>query len=112
MEITVDTQDEITMVTLAGRLDSATSIEVTDQVMPQVQSTGSVLVDMSRVKYMSSAGLRMLLKLHRAVHNDGGKVVLVGLAETLQEVMDITGFLDFFTISKTYDEGMRVLQTS
>ena len=46
--------------------------------------------------YMSSAGLRMLLVIYRTIVGQGGKVVLVGLSEELQDTMALTGFLDFF----------------
>ena len=110
MEIDIHHVRNIMVVSLAGRLDSASSLEVTDRVMPQIADAKSILVDMSEVKYMSSAGLRMLLKLHRVVDNFGGKVVLVGLAETLEEVMSITGFLSFFTVKRSFDEGIAALQ--
>lgn len=110
MDVEIETVDDVTVVTLAGRLDSTTSRQVRDDVMPHAEQTTSILLDMRQVRYMSSAGLRMLLSLHRTVDARGGSVVLVGLAETLQEVMSITGFLGFFTISDTREDGMATLK--
>jgi anti-sigma B factor antagonist len=69
-----------------------------------------MLLDMSQVLYMSSAGLRMLLSVYRQVTGKAGQVVLIGLAENLEDTMSMTGFLDFFTTCKTLDEGLTALK--
>ena len=53
-------------------------------------------LDMSRVTYMASAGLRLLLVVHRTIGGQGGQVLLVGLSEDIRNTMEVTGFLDFF----------------
>ena len=61
---------------------------------------------MSQVHYMSSAGLRMLLVVYRTVSGQGGKVVLTGLSQDLEDTMSLTGFLDFFDHFESVDAGL------
>lgn len=67
-----------------------------------------MILDMSHVEYMSSAGLRMLLAVRRQMAANG-YIVLVGLSEAIKDTMTITGFLDFFTTCDTIEDGIQAL---
>ncbi len=67
---------------------------------------------MSGVSYISSAGLRALLMLYRQMAANDGRVALVGLPESIRDVMTVTGFLEFFDDYPTLEEGLNALQTS
>jgi len=69
-----------------------------------------VLIDMTRVDYMSSAGLRMMLSIHRQASGNKGQLVLVGLSEEIKDTMSATGFLNFFIIQDTLQAGLAALQ--
>jgi anti-sigma B factor antagonist len=103
-------ESEITVVKLAGDIDGKTAPQVQAEVLPLAQPEIKMLLDMSQVLYMSSAGLRMLLSVYRQVTGKAGQVVLIGLAENLEDTMSMTGFLDFFTTCKTLDEGLTALK--
>jgi anti-sigma B factor antagonist len=109
MEIEIETKDQITVIALAGDIDASTAPTVQDKVLPIADSSRKILLDMFKVPYMSSAGLRMLLSLYRQVSAKDGKLVLVGLSEEIRDTMSITGFLDFFTTRDTVDAGLEVL---
>jgi anti-sigma B factor antagonist len=51
----------------------------------------------------------MLLSMYRQVSRQNGGIVLVGLAEEIKDTMSVTGFLNFFTIRDTVDEGLKAL---
>ena len=70
---------------------------------------GRVLLDMSGVNYISSAGLRALLMLYRQMAANDGQVALCGLTESIQDVMSVTGFLEFFAAYDTLEEGLAAL---
>jgi anti-sigma B factor antagonist len=99
MEVTVKQLDQVRVVTLDGDIDGSTAPLAQAAILEQIVPDMGLVVDMSSVNYMSSAGLRMLLSAHRAATSKGAAVVLVGLSEDLQDTMAATGFLDFF---KTY----------
>jgi anti-sigma B factor antagonist len=98
MDIHVETVREIAVVTLSGQLNSNTSADFQDGVAPLAKPGQKILLDMSGVPYMSSAGLRVLLLLYRQISADQGQIVLAGVRDEIKDIMSMTGFLDFFTI--------------
>ena len=110
MEINIKTIEEVKVANLTGDIDANTAPSVTEQVLPLAEPGSKILLDMTKVPYMSSAGLRMLLSLYRQTTAKEGKLVLVGLSEDIQDTMSVTGFLDFFTTCETIEEGLAKLK--
>jgi len=102
--------EEVTVVELDGDVDGKTAPEVQAQVLPLVQPKNKLLLDLTKVSYMSSAGLRTLLLLHRHFDGQDGHLVLVGVVPEIQDTMSITGFINFFTLSDTVELGLEALQ--
>jgi anti-sigma B factor antagonist len=65
---------------------------------------------MSKVSYMSSAGLRMMLLLYRQATGAQTKLAVVGLSDDLKDTMSATGFLDYFTTGETLEAGLAALR--
>lgn len=88
---------DVTTLKLEGRLDTTTAPEfeaVLDEVLPD---TKELVLDFDGLEYVSSAGLRVILKAQKTM-NTKGTMKLVHVAESIMEVFDITGFMDFLTI--------------
>ncbi|MEN9860982.1 MAG: hypothetical protein RLZZ515_1464 [Cyanobacteriota bacterium] len=81
-----------------GQVDSKTVTALRDYIDAQVADDRPVALDLTSVPFMSSAGLRTLLTLHRRTQQLGVDLALVGLDEAIAETMKITGFYDFFVI--------------
>ena len=109
MNVDVSTADQITTVTLDGDLDGSTAPQTQQQIAPLAQQGARILLDMSKVPYMSSAGIRMLLATYRQVTASGGKIVIAGLVDEVKDTMQVTGFLNFFTAVDTADAGRAAL---
>jgi anti-sigma B factor antagonist len=99
MDVNVEKVGSIIVVEMFGELDSVSAPDVQAEVLPLADDGSKVLLDMSNVTYMSSAGLRILLLLYRRINENVGKIVLIGLNEEVKDVMAITGFLDFFDVA-------------
>ncbi|NET07653.1 MAG: anti-sigma factor antagonist [Merismopedia sp. SIO2A8] len=110
MEIKTKKIEGVTVVFVAGEIDAKTAPTLQQQVIPLVEPGNKILLDLSNVPYMSSAGLRMLLSLYRQITAKNVKLVLVGLVEEIKDTMSITGFLSFFTTSETMELGLQVLK--
>ena len=110
IEINIKTEEEIKVVELNGDIDASTAPDIQKEVLPLAEPGSKILVDMTQVPYMSSAGLRMFLSLYRKTQAQKGKAVLVGLSEKLQDTMSMTGFLHFFTTAEKVDEGKEKLR--
>ncbi|MBE9115498.1 STAS domain-containing protein [Lusitaniella coriacea LEGE 07157] len=110
MNIQIKTNQSVTIAELVGDLDANTAAEVQQQILPLAKPGSKILLDMTQVQYMSSAGLRMLLSLYRRVNTAQSKLILVGLAEEIRKTLKMTGFLDFFTTCETIELGLRTIQ--
>ena len=111
IDIKIKNLKDVTVVEMAGDIDANTAPTVQEEVIPQAKPGSKILLDLSKVKYASSAGLRFLLSLHRQVKANDGKLVLVGLAEEIRDTMEVTGFLGFFTRCDTLDDGLKALSS-
>ncbi len=109
MEINISTAGEVTVVEITGEIEASAAAQIQEKVLALIKPGLKLLMDMTDVAFMSSAGLRLLLLLYRQVTGQGGQMVLVGLSEEIQDTMSATGFLSFFTIQNTVDAGLGTL---
>lgn len=109
MELNFIPQQGATVVQMVGELDSSNVPAVQEKILTSAVGATHVVLDMSQVAYMSSAGLRMLLTVYRSISGQGGKVVLVGLSADLIDTMSMTGFLDFFSYFDKLEDGLAAL---
>jgi anti-sigma B factor antagonist len=110
MEINLKTVEQVSIVEIAGDIDGKTAPEAQQQILALVQPAGKILLDMSRVAYMSSAGLRMLLATYRQATGQKATISLAGLSEEIQDTMSATGFLSFFTVYENLEAGLAALK--
>ena len=82
---------------VAGRLDTQTAPELEKEVDSVVANINELTFDMKGLEYVSSAGLRVILKAQK-IMNAKGSMKLTGVSDNIMEVFDITGFLDILTI--------------
>ena len=82
---------------IAGRLDTATAPTLEAAVDGCAADVKELILDCSALDYVSSAGLRVILKAQKQM-NVQGSMKLIGVNETIMEVFDITGFADILTI--------------
>ena len=80
-----------------GRIDTQSAPELELAVETVLPGLRDLIFDMSGVEYVSSAGLRVILKAQKAM-NSQGSMRLTGVNDNIMEVFDITGFLDILTI--------------
>lgn len=91
------TDENALTVSLEGRLDTGTTPELSAAIETDVESAEKVVLDMENLKYISSAGLRLLLSLHKKMAPKGG-LVIKNINETNKEILEFTGFSDILNI--------------
>jgi len=84
-------------IALEGRLDTMTAPELEAELNKSLSSAESLTLDFSKLEYISSAGLRVLLAAHKAMIGKGGMKV-TNVNEIVAEVFEVTGFADILTI--------------
>ena len=89
-------QEAITLI-VSGRLDTQTAPELEKELDSILSGLKELTFDMTNLEYVSSAGLRVILKAQKAM-NAQGSMKLTGVNDSIMEVFDITGFLDILTI--------------
>ena len=108
MEIIEEVQNDINILKLNGRLDSNTSQGFEKKVF-QAISDGSknMIVDFKDLDYISSAGLRVILKATKALKREDGQIMLCAMQDYVKEVFEIAGFDSFLPIVTTLDEALK-----
>ncbi|MBR3740771.1 MAG: STAS domain-containing protein [Clostridia bacterium] len=84
-------------IALEGRLDTTTAPELEAELKASLDSTDSLIFDLDKLEYISSAGLRVLLSAQKIMSKKGGMKV-THVNEIVQEVFEVTGFADILTI--------------
>ena len=82
---------------VSGRLDTQTAPELETELDAVLSGLKELTFDMTNLEYVSSAGLRVILKAQKTM-NAQGSMKLTGVNDSIMEVFDITGFLDILTI--------------
>lgn len=97
MKITHTKEAEKLTVALEGRLDTITAPELETALTTLLEGVKELVLDMSALEYISSAGLRVVLKAQKVMFTQGAMTV-VGANESILEVFEITGFADILNI--------------
>lgn len=107
MQITTEKVDTTFVVIPAGRLDS-NNASVFEKTLADFVRNGEtrVVIDLSQIEYISSAGLRVVLMLVKQLKSANGSLVLCGMKPSIREVFDISGFSKILQIRGTRAEAL------
>lgn len=100
MEVTTQKFKQCDLITVKGRVDSATAAQL-GEALEAITKGGryKIVFDMSDVEYMSSAGMRVLLSTQKECKRlNRGEVVLAVVSDRIKEALDLAGFIPLFTI--------------
>ena len=97
MTISKTQNGSVLEVALEGRLDTMTAPELETELKGSMDGAESLVLDLSKLEYISSAGLRVLLSAHKTMSGKGGMKV-TNVNEIVREVFEVTGFCDILNI--------------
>lgn len=89
---------ETLTVTLAGRLDTTTAPQLEAGLKDALVGLSALTLDFAELEYISSAGMRVLLSVHKVMSKQG-KMVICHVNETIYEVFEVTGFTEILTLA-------------
>lgn len=99
MEVNITKENGMVVAAFVGRLDTPASQEIAPQVEQLLgEVAGTVVLDCSKLEYISSSGLRIFLSLRKAAGEKGGKVIVKNISNEIRTVFMMTGFLNLFEI--------------
>lgn len=107
MEFNTIEKNGIHVVSLVGSLDTNTSVDAETKFGELLESGAqTIVVNFTDLKYISSAGLRIMLFMAKKMNALGGKILLCSMNATVKEVFDISGFSTIFRICANEEEAL------
>ena len=111
MDVTYRIDKDILYIAIEGRIDASNAAEAEEKIFSvKNDNLGKhIVVDADKLEYISSAGLRVILRLRR----EEPKLAIINVASDVYEVFDMTGFTDMVTVEKAYQrmsvEGCEII---
>ena len=98
MEIKKEQNGDELIIYLDGRLDTTTSPKLEQELKDSLDdNTKKLVIDLEKLEYMSSAGLRVLLQAQKQM-NKQGEMIVRSVNETIKDIFEVTGFSDILTV--------------
>lgn len=97
MNINLEKQNDLLVVSLEGRLDTNTSPAFEEVINNISSDTKELVINIKDLEYISSAGLRVLLAAQKKM-NKMGSMKVINVCDSIMEIFEITGFIDILTI--------------
>ena len=100
MDVTYRVDKDILYIAVEGRIDASNAAEAEEKIFAMKNGNPGkhTVVDADKLEYISSAGLRVILRLRK----EDPKLAIINVAADVYEVFDMTGFTDMVTIEKAY----------
>ena len=100
MNVTYRIDKDILYIALEGRIDASNAMAAEEQIfaIKKANEGKHTVIDADKLEYVSSAGLRVILKLRK----EAPKLAIINVAADVYEVLDMTGFTDMVTVEKAY----------
>jgi len=108
MDINFATRDDWTIVTVEGRLDTISAPDFESRVQDRIADGETrFVIDLSKLEYISSAGLRSILVAGKITAATGGQLCCCGLHGVVQKVFEVSGFTSLFPIHNSLDDVLK-----
>jgi anti-anti-sigma factor len=105
MDINFATRDDWTIVTVEGRLDTISAPDFESKVQDRIaEGETRFVIDLSKLEYISSAGLRSILVAGKSTAATGGQLCCCGLHGVVKKVFEVSGFTSLFPIHSTLED--------
>jgi anti-sigma B factor antagonist len=110
LEIIEENKGGINIYKLNGQLDSNTSLGFENKIIQAIDDgSKSMIIDFRNLDYISSAGLRVIIKATKALKREDGKIMLCDMQDYVKEVFEISGFDSFLPIVGSIGDALDAL---
>lgn len=100
-----DMRDSVAVVTVSGRIDSESAPSLDAELTKVAAAKNKIVLDLKDVEYLSSAGLRAIVKAAQAAQKSGGELRLAAVSDAVEVVMRTVGMLQMFKLYTTSGEA-------
>lgn len=110
MNLAVEKVGDVLVAQLEGQINSANATGLEADLMGHVdKGQYKIVLDLARLNYISSAGLRVVLMLAKRLKQGGGALSLCNIQPAVREVFDISGFLAILPVRDTREDAISSL---
>lgn len=96
MKTTITEKDGVVVIAVEGELDTNTSAQFQADIAPVMEmEKAKVELDLSKLEYISSKALRVVVALQQTVHKNGGTFSIIAVSDTVSEIFQMTGLSQF-----------------
>ena len=107
LEISTSLTEGATVMSVDGRIDASTAPQLEEELNKVIQQgRESILLNFAEVSYISSGGLRVLLKTTKELHKNNGSLILCSLNTDVHKVFKLAGFTSIFKIYSSEEEAL------
>jgi anti-sigma B factor antagonist len=106
-KLTYEIYGDALIATFDGPITRHNAADFQEELAAAMEQAHDAILDLSEVADVSSSGFRMLLHVYHLAAMREGTIVLVGLNDELQYMIEATGFGEFFLVCGTLDEALR-----
>jgi anti-anti-sigma factor len=104
MNLKITKQSDYVLSEVDGRIDTTNAGEFEKSMIEAMESgSGLLILDCTRMNYISSSGLRVFLVIQKKMTAAGRKFMLCGLQPAIKEIFEISGFTYVFTIHENVE---------
>lgn len=108
MDIHVLEKDSFHIASVIGRVDAMNAMDFEKKVKDLIaQGAKTIVMDMTALEYINSAGIRSILLLAKSIRSSKGKMCFAGMQPSVEEVFDISGFKSLFTIFPSTEVALK-----
>jgi anti-sigma B factor antagonist len=111
MNINIEENDDIAIVSLEGNLDTNTAPESEERVNEIIENgSKNIIFDLTKTGFVSSAGLRIFLASTKKLSIKGGQVKLCGPNDVVKEILEISGFNTIMGVLDSVEKGIKEIR--
>ena len=100
MATTFEQSGSILTIKPEGRIDTKTSPILESDIQKYIDSTDNMILDFTNVDYISSAGMRVLLALHKKLNKKGGTLKVINVKDAIYDIFKLVGFHSMVEVSQ------------
>lgn len=110
VEISVEEEAGMHVVTIEGRIDATTTPIVEKKLEGLIEASSKIVIDCSNINYLSSAGMRFFLSMTKKMQAKNGKVAFFSMSDDVMEIIKMAGFERILKIYSTKKEAIKAMQ--
>ena len=98
MIITSQKNENVLVLGIEGRLDTITSVDLEEKLDCELEGVETLIFDLEKLEYISSAGLRVLLATTKEIERNDGHMIVRNVSNDVMDIFEVTGFVEILNI--------------